>query len=62
METVAEYATKVGLRHSASELGWEPRNRKWHVQLHGVDSTFKMRGFLDSWPQAEEEMEKRFEI
>lgn len=62
VKPMANLARELGLWHSYWTKRWSPKFRHWHIQLNELETPFLVRGFLDSWEQAEVEMLKRFEL
>lgn len=57
---VANLATDIGLFHSLKLKMWEPKRRRWHVQLRKEDTPLYVKGLCDSWADVEQEMLRRF--
>lgn len=55
----ARLASEVGLHHS---YGMLPRRRHWHMQVRKEESPLLVRGYMNSWFDVEEEMNRVYEI
>lgn len=55
MRAAAELIEETGLYHSYFQ-DWDPRGKKYHVQLTKKESPLLMRGLMDSWADLEREM------
>lgn len=59
---IADLAKKVDLFHSYNEKSWEPKTRRWHIQLRKKETPLLIRGYVDTWSDVEAAMKEKFEF